>query len=86
MQLLANHENPQEFRVYVLKGRLDAASLNSQKTELTNMIEAAGSSIVFNLKQVSFIDSAGLEFLVSANQKLAKHGRRFALCEASGQE
>lgn len=49
----------------VLKGRLDLQSSEAVKTRLHEVIEATPASVVVNLEEVHFIDSAGLSALVS---------------------
>lgn len=72
-------------KVVQLKGRLDAASILDQKKELVQKIAGDDTSVVINLREVTFIDSTGLGFLVAVNKELQRQGHKLVFCELSDQ-
>lgn len=72
-------------KIVQLKGRLDAASISDRKEELIQKISADNTSVVINLREVSFIDSTGLGLLVAINQDIQRQGHKLSFCELSDQ-
>lgn len=68
-----------------LKGRLDAASVDKKKAALTRRIAGDSCSVVLNIRDVEFIDSTGLGFLVSLQQQVKAQGNQLVICEPTDQ-
>lgn len=80
-----NNPDQQIPRVVELSGRLDAASLQDKKKELMEHLTAERSHLVVNLREVSFIDSTGLGFLVSIGKIQETSGFEMVFCEVPEQ-
>jgi anti-sigma B factor antagonist len=67
-----------------LSGELDIASVGRLDKSLSDALNNA-ESVVVDLRQVSFMDGAGLGALVSAQTRALTRGRRLALVRATSQ-
>ncbi len=72
-----NQEMIDGVSVFRLKGRLDAGTIDSLKQVFR---DEDMESVVFNLADVSFVDSSGLGFIVSLCHRLRKGGGELNLC------
>ena len=64
-----------------ISGRFDAVSASEIKARLHGLIEEGRDLLVFNLKSMDFIDSAGLGVLVSCLRRAAAEGGDLRLAE-----
>jgi anti-anti-sigma factor len=68
--------------VVALAGELDINTSSRVEQEL-HRVEGTASTIVLDLRGLSFIDSTGLRLVVTADTRARKHGRRFAVVPGS---
>jgi anti-anti-sigma factor len=69
--------------VVTISGELDVASSRTLEHELAKLHGV--SSVVIDLRELSFIDSTGLGVLVKAHQLAKQQGGRVALVRGNGQ-
>lgn len=67
--------------VVVVGGELDLASVDALRGVLARP-EAQGDPLVFDLRDVTFIDSSGLSVIVASHQRLRASQGRFAVVVA----
>ncbi len=68
-----------------LSGELDLASAPLLERELERTeIDTAG-SLVFDLDGLEFLDSTGLQVLLSTHRRVTEHGQQFAITRGSPQ-
>jgi anti-sigma B factor antagonist len=65
-----------DVSVVELSGRFDSY----EASRLTNWFEGAGSKVVVNLSEVSFVDSSALALLVKGLKHCRQQGGDLALC------
>ena len=85
---------PQPFRVDVLPqrgrvvvapvGEMDLSTVDAVEAELEGVRAAGWKTVVLDLREVSFIDSTGLNVVLRTNQLFAEHGIDFAIIEDPG--
>jgi anti-sigma B factor antagonist len=72
--------------VLTLHGELDLVSAPRLQSEIeSNTVEAAADTLVLDLDDVHFIDSAGLRVVLAAHERTLERGRRLALTPGSPQ-
>lgn len=64
-----------------LEGELDLANGAALRDAL---VEIAGSTVVVDLEELTFLDAAGLGALIQAKQRIEEQGDRLVLCNARG--
>jgi len=74
--------NP-SVKIVTLRGELDESVLESFKEELVKIMENMElKSLVFNLRDLDFINSKGIGFIVWVHSHLTKDGRHLILADA----
>ena len=63
--------------------RLNTLFSGLVKQQLQELVEEPGSSVVFNLKGIRFIDTAGFEVLQEIAERAEQYGSQFKLCNIS---
>lgn len=67
--------------VTINKERLDVASMQNLKEELTHIIDEGNHQLIINLTPVAFIDSSGLSILIALFKRLNTiDGGKLQLC------
>ncbi len=66
------------------EGEVDIARIADFRGALSNAAKAGAASLVVDLSQVSFIDSAGLGALVELHHRLGRGGRQLAVVAPNG--
>ena len=69
--------------VVTVSGELDVASSRTLEQELAKLQQAT--TMIVDLRTLTFIDSTGLGVLLRTHQLCKQHGRRFALACGAGQ-
>lgn len=64
--------------VVVVAGELDLAAVDTLRTVLARP-EAQSDTLIFDLRDVTFIDSSGLSVIVASHQRLRQAQGRFAV-------
>jgi anti-anti-sigma factor len=72
-----------QVSVLLLGGHLDAAAVPELEREVANIVSAGVSRIVFDLKQIEYISSAGLGLFLGAHRKLSGGGGTVILSNVS---
>jgi anti-anti-sigma factor len=72
-----------ETTVLTLAGELDLASVSDVQQRLAELRDA-GSAVVLDLDQLTFMDSTGIRMLLTACQDAATHEWRFQVTRGSG--
>ncbi|MEA2295436.1 MAG: anti-sigma factor antagonist [Solirubrobacteraceae bacterium] len=66
-----------------LSGEFDLTQAYEFDREVRSIEEQAGSALVIDLREVSFVDSAGLARILAARRRAQRAGRRFAVVRGS---
>jgi len=75
--------NP-ESKIVVLTGEMDESSVETIKTKLDPLLnDLKIKNFVFDLRQLGFINSKGIGYLVSVHTHLSKNQRELILAEAN---
>ena len=74
----ARAERRDDRSVVVVSGELDLASVDDLQAALARP-EAQAGSLVFDLRDVTFIDSSGLSVIVASHQRMRAAQGRFAV-------
>ncbi len=72
-------ERSREQLVLVISGELDLAGAPLLQEHLLEAAKADASEVVVDLKHTTYIDSTGLDVLVSAHNRLATSGRELII-------
>lgn len=72
-----------ETTVLTLVGELDLASVSEVQQRLCELRDA-GSAVILDLDQLTFMDSTGIRMLLAACQDAAEHAWRFQVTRGSG--
>ena len=79
MLKIAREEN--QYRVELFQvNRLNTLFSDLVKQQLIELVEEPGTSVVFNLKNIQFIDTSGFDVLLEVAEKAREAGSRFQLC------
>ena len=74
------HERLESGAVHVvLRGELDLAHAYTFDEELRRVEDEGAKCVVVDLRELSFMDSAGMSRLLSARKRARRDGRRFVL-------
>ncbi len=65
-------------------GEIDLSTVDVVQAELDGVRAAGWKTVVLDLREVSFIDSRGLNLVLRTNQLFAQHGLEFAIIEDPG--
>src|SRR5215218_115429 len=75
---------PDRERVIVAaEGELDSANVGVVRDALDELLAAGWASIVFDLRELTFIDSTGLSLLVEAQRAARRADAAFAIVDGS---
>lgn len=74
-----------EENTFVLRGRLDAATVRQHKQQMLDELLDHDGSVILSMSEVPFVDSTGLGFLVALHKACAERGHRLLLCEPEKQ-
>jgi anti-sigma B factor antagonist len=77
--------NQADAVVVHLDGELDLASAPQFEVELERAEVTAAATLVLDLRDLQFIDSAGLRMIVSAHENARERGQEFAVTRGSEQ-
>jgi anti-sigma B factor antagonist len=70
-QLRIKHDPPDQGRASVVpRGSLDLASSSELRSVLFETVDAGAEALVVDLRQVTFVDSAGFSALLAASKRL----------------
>lgn len=72
-----------EHKVIKLKGEMDYMAVRELKDAILKLIHDNTKSIVLDLKEVYFMDSAGMGMLVSVNKEMIGNNINFGLMNVS---
>lgn len=75
------HREGSGARVEV-SGEIDLSVIEDLERQLAPVLDGAPDPLVVDLRQVEFLDSSGLRFLLALNEQAAAGRRRFALVAA----
>ena len=67
----------------VHSNRLNTLLSGEVKQQLQRLVEEPGSSVVFNLEGIRFIDTAGFEMLQEITSHATRYASKFKLCNVS---
>lgn len=70
--------------IVTLSGEVDLSTAPSLRERLASLIDAGSTSIVVDLRQVSFMDSTGLGVLMGAHLRVREHDGELQLVAADG--
>ncbi len=79
------HETINESIVVRLHGEFDAAASDAVRSELESLVNTASSNIVFDLSDVTFIDSTGMGLIIYAFKRSQSSGGEFRVSGLRGQ-
>jgi anti-sigma B factor antagonist len=71
--------------VIALRGELDLAGAAALEQELARLEDEPATTVLLDLRGVSFMDSSGLRVIAVASQRTQDLGRRLALLPGPGQ-
>ena len=71
--------------VIALRGELDLAGAAALEQELARLKDEPATTVLLDLRGVSFMDSSGLRVIAVASQRTQDLGRRLALLPGPGQ-
>jgi anti-anti-sigma factor len=75
---------PDRDRVIVaVSGELDIATVGAVQAALDELYAVGWMSVVFDLRELSFIDSMGLSLLLEAERTAQRSGAAFAIVDGS---
>ena len=63
--------------------RLNTLFSGLVKQQLQELVEESGTSVVFDLEGIRFIDTAGFEVLQDITEWASQHGNEFKLCNVT---
>jgi anti-anti-sigma factor len=74
----------QQYRVELFQvNKLNTLFSDLVRSQLMELIEEPGVEVLFNLKGIRFIDTAGFEMLMEVHDRALKSGSRLKLCNVS---
>ncbi|MCT7985130.1 STAS domain-containing protein [Laspinema sp. A4] len=81
--MLTNVASP-EISLIQLQGEFNASNAAALQSQLTSVVQSSiPSTVLVDMENVNFLDSAGLMALVSAMSLAHRLNRRFSLCGVS---
>jgi len=69
--------------IVVLRGELDMTSVDEVRAVLDELHAVGWTSLVLDLRELTFIDSTGLSLLLSAEREARRAGAAFAIVDGS---
>ncbi|MGM0601158.1 MAG: STAS domain-containing protein [Candidatus Rifleibacteriota bacterium] len=82
MPIQIDKKTEANLEIIEISGSLDLQTVPVFKQEVNNLLKNGKVKIIFNLENLSFIDSAGLSAFISAMVTTKKTGGILALCSA----
>ena len=79
MLKISKEENLYRVELFQVN-RLNTLFSELVKEQLMELVEEPGTSVVFNLSDVHFIDSSGFEVLLAVSDRAGELGSHFSLC------
>jgi anti-sigma B factor antagonist len=79
------HETINDCIVVRLHGEFDAAASDAIRSELESLVNTTTGNIIFDLSDVSFIDSTGMGLIIYAFKRRQSAGGEFRVSGAQGQ-
>ncbi len=76
---LSTHEYVLKHTVIEINGRIDAFNVADLRTYFAHVVDSGAQQIIVDLKEVSFLDSAGMAALVSLLKRVRQSGGDVAL-------
>jgi len=73
----------EEIPVMSLSGRLDVTTSPILEERLLPVIEGAGSKIILDCSELTYVSSAGLRVFITSQRRLAEHGGGLAFSALS---
>lgn len=78
-----SEESNARIKVVVFKGEMDETNIEHVRAQIAPFLDDASiKTIIFHFKNLNFINSKGIGYLVSVHTHLAKDKRRLVLAEA----
>ena len=72
------------YRVELFQvNRLNTLFSDLVREQLLELVEEPGTSVIFNLKDIQFIDSTGFNVLLEVAERAREAGSRFKLCNVN---
>ncbi|MBP7737402.1 MAG: STAS domain-containing protein [Spirochaetes bacterium] len=78
-----SHRDSRNHKIVILKGELDYFSSKEVREVLFKFIHEKTKSIILDLRDVPFIDSAGMGLLITVNKELNKIDGKIGLLSPS---
>jgi anti-anti-sigma factor len=78
-----SYRDLRDHKIIMLKGEMDYCSSRELKDAIYKLIHDKTKSIVLDLKDVTFIDSAGMGLLINVNKKLNNYNGKIGLLNLS---
>ncbi len=72
-----------DHKIIMLKGEMDYFSSRELKDVLFKLIHDKTKSIILDLRDVTFIDSAGMGLLINVNKEMNNHNGKIGLLNLS---
>lgn len=83
VKLRVNHHRRDDATVIAVAGELDILTAPRFSAYADDLVRREASDVVVDLTEVGFVDSAGLQTLLSVQRRVTRRGRRWALiCQA----
>jgi len=84
LKITASRHAP-EVNIAAMSGRLDVETADRTLPELLGLIAQSSGGVIIDLKEVTFVSSAGLRTLLSACKKADAEGKNLAMIQAQPQ-
>lgn len=81
---IQNSELPSGWQCILVEGEVDLANVEQLQSAIDSVYSANSHPLVIDLRESSFMDSAGLKALVMASNKFDESGRSFAVAVSAG--
>ncbi|HEY8467515.1 MAG TPA: STAS domain-containing protein [Solirubrobacterales bacterium] len=81
-QLVVEVRDQERARIVRLAGELDFAASPRVEAIVRECEESGGSRLVIDLRELTFIDSAGLRLLLMANWRASAAGRKLSITQS----
>jgi anti-sigma B factor antagonist len=73
-----------ELRVVAIGGEVDASNAEDVRAAALDGFANSARGMIFDLRELSYIDSAGIAFIFEAAERLGRRGQALALVVAPG--
>lgn len=78
-----SYRDLRDHKIIILKGEMDYFSNRELRDIIFKLIYGKTKNIILDLKDVTFIDSAGMGLLISVNKELNKYNKKLGLLNLS---